>query len=387
MTWNSRALEYRRFRLFALFLIGPLALAACGGTSASEDAETGTEADSSDLSDGPIEVTFGTPGTTNGPAQATYTSLPSTLGYYEDEGLDVEQVDYDGASVVAQALEAGKVDMGMMATPALFTLAAQDGGSSLMSIFTNVTSQLTIVAVKPDSDIESAADFDGATVGVISLAHSAVPIIEAMCKDAGCDPSTLTFVEVGQGATAAQALDSGQVQVLGTYDGGAIAIEALGIELRPIESDLLSRGPTSGFGNALTVPKDSLEDPQMREAFVRICRAQAKAALFATVNPEAAVRIAWEVYPESKPAGVPEDEALAQGVAALEARLANMQPVEGVWGLATDQQIEGAMKLQLLSGQLDEPVDIAEVWTPEFLDEINDFDAEAVEQEAKNWTP
>jgi NitT/TauT family transport system substrate-binding protein len=356
-------------------------LAACGGGEAG-----GSDGAGADGGSDVISVRWGTAGIVQTPAQSMYTSLPLVLGYWEDEGLDLEQLDFEGASAAAQALDAGQVDIAMFSTPPLFNIAARDDRSDLIGVFTNITRPFSAPAVPEDSDIETPADFEGKTIGVASLEHSQVPIVKAMCEEAGCDPESLTFVPVGQGAESVAALEAGRIDVLGLFDAAHATVENLGIELRTIESELLDP-ENVGFASTLNVRTADLEDETMREAFVRVCRAHAKALAFADENPEAAVRLHWEVYPESKPSGVDEDEALEQGITVLNSRMENMQPVDGIWGYATDKQIEGAMNLQVLAGELAEPVDIEKIWTDELLDEINDFDEEAIRKSAREWTP
>lgn len=363
--------------------------AAAGDTAADDDAaDNAADGDAAGDGDVPdvIEARFGTAGIVQTPAQSSYTSLPEVLGFWEDVGLDLERLDFEGASASAQALDAGQVDIAMFSTPPLFNIAQRDEQSNLVAVCANITAPFSQPVVPDDSPIQSPADFEGKTIGVASLEHSQVPVIKAMLEEAGGDPESITFVGIGQGPEAFTALDTGRIDVLGLWDSAHADVENLGIDLRIIESELLDPERV-GFAAALNVQRDDLEDPVKREMFVRVCRAHAMALAFADENPEAAVQAHWEAFPESKPTGVDDETALQQGVTVLNSRMANMQPVEGRWGYATDEQIQGAMELQILSGELSEPVPIEEIWTDELIDEINDFDEEAVREMARNWTP
>jgi NitT/TauT family transport system substrate-binding protein len=94
----------------------------------------------------------------------------------------------------------------------------------------------------------------------------------------------------------------------------------------------------------------------------------------------------WQAFPESKPTGVEDAEALAQGVRILERRNANTGPVDGVWGGAETEQIQDLVDFLVSSGVIDEEVEIDNVWTDELLEKINDFDEEAIRQEAREWS-
>ena len=399
---SRRALPFR----LIMVVVAALALlaTACGGDDTADEAEDApaspaddepaddeaaddeaADDDSTDIPD-VIPIRFGTAGIVQTPAQSSYTSLPEILGFWEDVGLDLERLDFEGASAAAQALDAEQVDIAMFSTPPLFNLAERDENSTVTAVCTNITTPFSIPVVPADSDIETAADFEGRTIGVASLEHSQVPVVRAMLGDAGGDPDSITFVPTGQGAEAFTALDAGRIDVLALWDSAHADVQNLGVELRDIPSDFLSPERV-GFAAALNVRRADLDDPVMREGFVRVCRAHAMALAFADENPEAAVQAHWEVYPESKPTGIDDEAALAQAVTVLNSRMANMQPIDGRWGWSTPAQIEGAMELQILSGQLTELLDIDDVYTDELIDEINDFDEEAVREMARNWTP
>lgn len=387
-----RASSLKRLSVVAMTL---MLMAACAGANdegAGTDAEDiaadgATEDDTAAGVPDVIEARFGTAGVVQTPAQSSYTSLPEVLGFWEDQGLDLERFDFEGASASAQALDAGQVDIAMFSTPPLFNLAQRDEQSNFVAVCTNITHPFSFPTVRADSPIQSPADFEDKTIGVASLEHSQVPVIKAMLEQAGGDPESITFIGIGQGAEAATALDAGRVDVLALWDSVYADVQnILDVDLRTVESDLLSPEQV-GFAAALNVRRADLEDPVKREMFVRVCRAHAMALAFADENPEAAVLAHWEAFPESKPSGVDDETALAQGVTTLNARMANMQPIDGRWGFATDQQIEGAMDLQILSGELTERLPVEAVWTDELIDEINDFDEEAVREMARNWTP
>ncbi len=72
------------------------------------------------------------------------------------------------------------------------------------------------------------------------------------------------------------------------------------------------------------------------------------------------------------------------GVRVLEARLAHSGKVDGMWGLSTDEDVAHHIDIVAPAGSDVAPTDI---WDPSLLDAINDFDEQAVRQEAAAWTP
>jgi len=87
------------------------------------------------------------------------------------------------------------------------------------------------------------------------------------------------------------------------------------------------------------------------------------------------------VYPQSKPAGVSDEEALAQAVRVLTARNDFTKPAEGLWGNTTVEQVQQQLDLQAeLNGLTG--VEVDDVWSGAIIADANDFDEAAVKAEA-----
>jgi NitT/TauT family transport system substrate-binding protein len=309
--------------------------------------------------------------------QAAYTSLPAQLGYWEDEGLDVTINGLDGSSAALQAVDSGQSDIAVAGTSALMLAEAAD--TDLEAYFTLITRSFQNPAVPEDSDIDSFAELPGKVIGVQSLESGTIPIIRGLVESEGGDPADLDFVAIGLGAEALSALRADRVDVLGLWDDRYAEIENLGEPLRVLNNDFAE---ALGFQVALTAKPEWLdENPEVAIGFAR---AIARASTFANENPEEAVRLHWEAYPASKPIGVDEDVALEQGVRALTARMENSQPVDGLWGMATDEQVQTFLELLVDSGTVPDSVQAEDLWTDEYIEKINDFDVAAVEEEAAN---
>ena len=111
----------------------------------------------------------------------------------------------------------------------------------------------------------------------------------------------------------------------------------------------------------------------------------AKSTIFAHTNPEAAIRMLWEDYPESKPKGKSEDEAMKDALAVIKLR-------RRIW-LAQDYQSDkrlGAMRKEEWEataeylGLKDKVGDVTAFFTQEMTADINAFDAAAIETKAKS---
>src|SRR6185312_10426168 len=136
------------------------------------------------------------------------------------------------------------------------------------------------------------------------------------------------------------------------------------------------------FGNAYCVRKSTFE--KNRDLLTRFYRANAKSTVFAYANPELAIRLHFEVYPESKPKGKTDEQAMKEALHVVNSRKDKWLP--GAW--QTDKRF-GAMNETEWQGQVrfvgleDKIKDVHGMFTTALLDDVNKFDRAAVEQMAK----
>jgi len=172
------------------------------------------------------------------------------LGYWKDEGLDVEVLGFAGSGATFQALAAGKIDVGQGPPDPLF--AASASGEDVVAFYDHVPGNFLMPQVPEDSPIQSAADMKGATIGVASLEAGGVTLIKAMTAKAGLKPSDYDIVAIGTGAEAKQFITKGDVDVVELYDS---AYTALGIPLRPIRDAYFE---SIGFNNAIATTSEAM---------------------------------------------------------------------------------------------------------------------------------
>lgn len=323
-----------------------------------------------------LTLSTGTPGV----GQATYTSLPAQLGYWSDDGIDVTINQLAGSSAALQSVSSGQGDVTVAGTSTLMLADAK--GADLRAYYTAITHSFQSPAVPEDSDIQSFRQLSGKTVGVQSLETGTIPIIKGLVQADGGDPGQVKFLPVGLGAEALAALEADRIDALGLWDDRYAEIENLGQPLRVLRDDTSDK-----LGFQVAVSANTTWLTEHREDAVAFARGVAKATVFAQENPEAAVRLHWQAYPDTKPVGVDERLALEQGVRALTARLENSGPVQDRWGLSTPEQVRAFRDLLVESGTVDESVDAATLWTDELIVDINDFDADAVREQAREWKP
>ena len=155
-----------------------LSLTACGGSSSNSDASTA--ADSADSGATHLRLIY-SPSLCAAPM---YIAIEN--GYFEDEGLDIEQVTVDAAHV-SEAIGADQVDVGM----GLIGKMLQPLENGLPIKFTTgLHTGCTKLLVPGDSDIKSIADLKGKKIGVPGLADAATVVSKAH--------ETFTSLKVGR---------------------------------------------------------------------------------------------------------------------------------------------------------------------------------------------
>lgn len=319
-----------------------------------------------------------TPVTLTLPAPASlesvvYDCVPLMEGFFEEEGLDVTVEVAEGSVLALQSLESGSSDVVVVGTSPL--MAGVSNGQQVKAFANVVTGSYAYPAVLPDSDIEDFLDLQGKTVGVPSLQSGSIPFTKGLVALAGGDPDSVEFLPTGFGAEALAALQGGQIDALGLWDTAYEVIKSLGQDLRTIQND---ESKALGFQVVYVAKTQWLDENP--EIALGMTRAMNKAYVFASENPEAALDDCWEEYPNLVPTGVSEADAREAGLNAINARLAASGPVEGLYGYATDAQVQTFYSLQVAAGTVKPGITVDQLWTDEFIEDANDFDVDAVKE-------
>lgn len=350
-------------------------LSACGGSDDSSASEGG----------GTTDLTFVIASAVIGPKEevAMY-AVADEMGYFEEEGLSVDTVNSDGSVAAVQAVGSGQGEITAADTGSI--LAAVEKNVPVTTIGGLVQNWPWQFATLPDSDISGPEDLDGKKIGVISLASGSAPYARAFVKAGGLDPeSDVELLPVGVGAQAASALTSGQVDALALYTQAYSVIELSGTELAYLENPPIFEGirSLSFAANKRAIGSD-------KETYEAFLRAAYKAMLFSAQNPEAAMKIGYEVFPDIL-GGKSEEERLSDDVANLEAWLATATPMTGEpadwsdWGAISDEDWSKTQAYTVEAGQIAEEVDLTEVWDDSLLGTANDFDSAEVITQADEW--
>lgn len=306
------------------------------------------------------------------------------LGYYQAEGLDLDIVNMSSTAQTLQAMATEHVEFANISPITLIPMAAANPSLSIVCVYAWLRQSSFAAGVKPDSPIKTIADLQGKTVGIRVAGDTAYLTIQAMLRELGIDAARdPQWIPVGTGGPAGAALYNGHVDAIAIYDAELARIELAGFPLRVLPT---TPGLRQLAGSAYGTTRAALA--AHRERFVGLFRAMAKSTIFTRANPELAVRIHWQLYPESKPKAKSEADALREAQRVIRSRMdkwfaGDWQPDKrmGAQALA-----EWQAQLRFIAQQdktiLDKVQDVSAFFTNDLIDEINRFDAAAVAQQA-----
>jgi NitT/TauT family transport system substrate-binding protein len=315
------------------------------------------------------------------PLLCYYNSVPMTL-YWPTQGFKFSPAYLAGANTAAEMLESGRVDMAFVSNSAYFALLDKYPKSDIVAIYTFTTGFNAMPTVKVDSPIKTIADLAGKKIGVLALANSQVQVTKALVAMAGADPASLQFIPVGEGPEAAHALQQNRVDAIALFDGLYAQIEAIGVPLREVAGGSIDLDQIGFISSILTTHRYLKSN---RATLVHLLKGIAKATVFTKANTEAAIRIHWKVYPETKQRGIDEAEAMRRTKLQVIARQRNVRDVEGLIGNSTAQQIKTYQEVLMKGGVIKKAIEPERLWDGSLIKDVNDFDRKAIEEQAKSW--
>jgi NitT/TauT family transport system substrate-binding protein len=310
------------------------------------------------------------------------------LGYYAAEGVAVEFVNMTNPSQTMQAIGTGQVTFGTV-TPTLFLpVVAKNPALDVIAVYKWLPRAASAIIVRRDSPFKTVADLKGRRIGVRNLGDTGAATMRLALHDSGVDDSTVEYIAIGEAATAAGALERGRVDAMATFDTAAARVELAGVQARylPLPRTFTDIG-WSWFG----VSRKSLREDRAR--LVGLFRGLAKSTIFAHANLPEAIRIHWELYPESKPKSKSESEGQKEIEFILRDRKDAWMPYDNDpdqrMGPSTAKdwqaQIEIAAAITKNPNLAKELGDPAKLYTNELIDDVNRFDRQAIAAQARGF--
>lgn len=316
-------------------------------------------------------------------AAAAPFAVAQRLGWLAEEGLSVQLIAMPGSTDVVKQVATGDLQYGFPSIEPATILRAQ--GVKAKTFSTVFQGNVYGMAVEEGSPIKTFTDLKGKTIGVTTMGSAAVIVARALVANAGLNPDTdVRIVAIGQAGQAAAMVRGKQIDSLSQFDTAYAMIESTGVKLRYMDKSLIEHFPSNGL-----FALESTLTGRRAEA-VGLARAVAKGTVFVIENPEAAVRLFFEAYPQLKPTGMDDAAARAGSLAQLRALL-HVFPLEQSnvkrWGESSLPNYDAYVDFLVKWGVAKQKVPAADLVTNDLIDDVNKFDAAAIVALAKATKP
>ncbi|MCW1409816.1 ABC transporter substrate-binding protein [Rhizobium sp. 1AS11] len=206
--------------------------------------------------------------------------LAESLGYFKDEGLDVELLNEAAGVDAENQLLAGAVQGVVGFYDHCVDLQAKGKFVESIVQFSQAPGEVEMVSSK-HPDIKSPADFKGKTLGVTGLGSSTNFLTLFMASKAGLKPGDVVTVPVGAGGTFIAAMQQDQIQAGMTTEPTISRMIKTGeasvlVDMRTVESTRQALGGTypaaSLYMEASWIDAHKEEAQKLANAFVKTLR-------------------------------------------------------------------------------------------------------------------
>ncbi|TML67551.1 MAG: ABC transporter substrate-binding protein [Actinobacteria bacterium] len=218
--------------------------------------------------------------------------VPIQMGYYKKLNIDA-RLNAGAGSGEMQLVAANKIDMGYPSPGVLSS--AVDAGIPVIGVWEQYPAQVFDFVLPGDSKITSPADLAGKKIAVLTIGWKA--IIDPILADAGVDPSSVKYVELG--TQWVQAVARGQADAGLAWEGlraqlnGEAAHFGAGFSIKFLIGAKFSKDPS----NVYAVRKADLSDAKKRDIYTRFLAGVVMGFEFARANPRAAAQITYSQLP------------------------------------------------------------------------------------------
>jgi NitT/TauT family transport system substrate-binding protein len=178
-------------------------------------------------------------------------AVTERLGYFKEQGLNVEVNDFKGGSQSLTALVGGSAHVVTGAYE--HTIRMQVKGQDILAVIELGRYPGIALAVKKDraGKIKTAADLKGAKIGVTAPGSSTNMIVWYLMAKAGLKPDDAAFVGVGTGPSAIAAIQRGEIDAISNIDPVIAKLQSTG-DIEVLAETRTTEGTTKVFGGPMS---------------------------------------------------------------------------------------------------------------------------------------
>lgn len=320
--------------------------AACGGSD-----------DSSKSNSGAKELTVVLPA----PSGIAFYPLlvAEENGYYGDD-LRIKVETADGSTAALQQVLSGQADVCLCSPgPAL---AGADKGSPIESIYTLYQSDVFSLVTEAGSDVTTAEDLRGKTIGVDTRGAGAESWAVSLLAESGLEEGDdYEIIATGAGAAPITAFRKSEIDAY-----AAAFIDVASMEARGVETSAITLpGSEDFFDSMLVIKKELAQDsPELVEA---LGRGVAMGTIWGEDNPDGVLDVVEKTFPEEVA-----DETFALALLEQTVGLFTLPDgADGQWGFQVPERYETLTQSLIDQGQIEAAPE--DFFSNEFIPQFNEF--------------
>lgn len=177
-------------------------------------------------------------------------TIAEQMGYFKDEGLQVEISDFAGGAKALQALVGGSADVVSGAYEHTINMQAKGQAITAFVLQARAPQIVFAVSTKTMPNYKSIADLKGKKIGVTAPGSSTNMMASFVLAKAGLKPTDVSFIGVGTSAGALSAMQSGQIDAISNLDP-VISMLQLKKEIRIIADARTLKDTVDVFGGPM----------------------------------------------------------------------------------------------------------------------------------------
>jgi NitT/TauT family transport system substrate-binding protein len=297
-------------------------------------------------------------------------------GWFKSNNVDFDLFTFAGSTDCMRNLAVGELTIALVSPEPVGILALQ--GVKAKIFFDSYRRNIFGMAVADDSGIKTYADLKGQSIGVLSMGSVGVVVARAVVSAAGLNPDRdVRIVVSGEPAQTAALMRRGDVKALSQFDTYYAMIARAGVKLRKLPDPEIERFPS----NAWVALEDTLA--KRRAEIVGFTRAYAMGTAYSIKHPRDAIKMVYELYPETMPRAAELEEGVTNDLISLDDRIKTWRldnPEKDAWGAIDIEAFQSYFDWLQKWGLLKAHVDAKQVSTDDLVDEINQFDKKLVEE-------
>lgn len=205
----------------------------------------------------------------------SYIFVAREKGYFADEGLDIDLQQSAGTATSMTQVAAGTAMFGQGA-PITTCAPIANEGLNVVSIGQLAYQGFFELASLPNKPLKHPSDWQGKTIGVMSVGGSTDNLLDAMSISQGLDPKNVRKVVTGLGPGGVAFLQRGEVDGFFVFYETKVGLELQGVKLNYLPTDTYAKLP----GEAAIVSTKVAEDPAAEKTLVGFLRASRRAVEF-----------------------------------------------------------------------------------------------------------